>query len=73
MPAMTVYKLTGSLPISGNTRFLGQTTKCKLRDMQCNKTGNAKRGQVTESPCTDPVTHITDPICALGMQKNDAA
>lgn len=53
--------------------FWDKPPKCKLRDMQCNKTGNAKRGQVTESPCTDPVTHITDPICALGMQKNDAA
>lgn len=53
--------------------FWDKPPKCKMRDMQCNKTGTAKKGVVAESPCTDPITHVTDPVCVVGMQKNDAA
>lgn len=52
--------------------FWDNPPKCKMRDMNCNKVGTAKKGIVATSVCIDPDTGTMDVSCAKGVNVNNA-
>lgn len=53
--------------------FWDHPPKCKMRDMNCNKVGTAKKGVVAPSVCIDPNTGAMDLSCAKGVNVNNAS